>query len=236
VDLRDPENQPAAIHRRFDQRVFSGAERDWVTRHLRLGSGAAHRARWRLWAAKESAFKVARKIDRAVCFHPRAFDVSLAGGPRAVVRHAIGPFDVWISGGDDWVHAVAAPMEPDPDRPQSKLRLLRRGDSGHGGVEGSALDLASSSSARARGVAGSAVAAALSMETEDVEIVSSGRIPIAIGISRRIRLPVDLSLSHHGRFVACAWRLIGQTPRRSDPHSLPHPLLGLRGHLRVCRG
>ena len=205
VDLRDPENQPRAIHPRFDLRAFTAEERDWLTEQLELGSDAAHRDRWRLWAAKESAFKVARKLDPHVRFHPRAFGVSLVGRSRAVVHHAIGRFDVWLSGGDEWVHAVSAPMARDSDRPSSRLGLVRRGvvsDEGSGRDE-----IALASGARVRAVARSAVAAALSLAAADVEIASSGRIPIATW--RQARLPVDLSLSHHGRFVGCAWRLTG---------------------------
>jgi phosphopantetheinyl transferase (holo-ACP synthase) len=50
VDLRDPENQPEAIHPRFDDRVFTWAERARI-----LAAGSPHRMRWVLWAAKESA-------------------------------------------------------------------------------------------------------------------------------------------------------------------------------------
>jgi len=220
VDLRDPENQPSAIHARFDQRAFNIEERDWLTERFMLGPEVAHRARWRLWAAKESAFKVARKLDPGVSFHPRAFGVSLGKGPGAVVRHAIGRFDVWLSGGHEWVHAMAAPMVPEPRPPASRLRLVRRGLTGRrltgreplgrgpGGSEAAAWeDLASLSGARVRAVARSALAAALSKATADVEIMSFGRIPVAV--SGRARLPVDLSLSHHGRFVACAWHLTG---------------------------
>lgn len=204
VDLQDPENQPGAIHRRFDLRAFTVDERAWLTGHLDVGPDAVHRARWRLWAAKESAFKVARKLDSRVRFHPLAFAVSVSSNSRAVVCHAKGRFDVWLSGGDEWVHAVAAPFACDPYRPSSRLRPLGCGFGGEGAVGSEA---AASPGARVRAMARSAVATALSLTAGDIEIASSERIPVVVW--RKMRLPVDLSLSHHGRFAGCAWRLTG---------------------------
>jgi len=83
VDLRDPENQPGAIHPRFDERVFTPVERARLT-----DEATAHRTRWLMWAAKESAFKVARKLDPGVRFLPRRFRVDFEGDALAVVRHA----------------------------------------------------------------------------------------------------------------------------------------------------
>ena len=102
VDLLDPENQQEAIHPRFDERVFTPVERAWLA-----NEATAHRTRWRMWAAKESAFKVARKLDPGVRFLPRRFSVQLKGNAQAVVRYAVGRFDVSFSGADDWVHAIA---------------------------------------------------------------------------------------------------------------------------------
>ncbi|MGH7855988.1 MAG: 4'-phosphopantetheinyl transferase family protein, partial [Candidatus Binatia bacterium] len=73
IDLRDPETAPGSQHPRFDARVFAPAERA-----LLGASTDARRLRWILWAAKEAAYKVARKIDARAVFSPRRFVVDLA--------------------------------------------------------------------------------------------------------------------------------------------------------------
>ena len=83
VDLRDPETRPGAQHARFDARVFAASERLALER-----SRDAGRLRWILWAAKESAFKAARRCDPATVFAPSHFVVELGEGLRGRVRHA----------------------------------------------------------------------------------------------------------------------------------------------------
>ena len=58
VDLHDPQSQPEALHPRFDARVFSLGEREALG-----ASSSPHSLRWSLWAAKESAYKLAKKLD-----------------------------------------------------------------------------------------------------------------------------------------------------------------------------
>lgn len=197
VDLGDPENQPGAIHPRFDERVFTPDERARLT--LEPTEATAHRTRWRMWAAKESAFKVARKLDPGVRFLPRRFSVQLMGSARAVVRHAAGRFDVSFSGADEWVHAIAMLSDGSPFQdgsllkrgPLAVIEQLQRGKSA-----------ASGASARVRAMARSAIGSILSIAPSEIEIATAGRIPVALW--RQLPLPVDLSLSHHGRFLACA--------------------------------
>jgi phosphopantetheinyl transferase (holo-ACP synthase) len=204
VDLRDPENQPVAIHPRFDERVFTWSERARI-----LAAGSPHRMRWVLWAAKESAYKVARKIDPRVCFSPRAFVVRLPGGEieapdpfLAEVSHAVGRFQVRLEGTDDWVHAVASLSGAGVAKAGWELRSLGRAAVRRmPGVE---------ASAKVRQLARSAVASALTIVPSDIVIAAAAkRVPRVTW--RGGRLPVDLSFSHHGRFVACAWgRITGQ--------------------------
>jgi phosphopantetheinyl transferase (holo-ACP synthase) len=189
VDLRDPENQPDAIHPRFDQRAFTPVERTRLT-----VDATAHATRWCLWAAKESAFKLARKIDGRVRFLPRQFSVQITGRTRAVVQHALGRFDVAFSGTDDWVHAVATRAEDASARVRPSVLVER---TSHG------ILAARDASSRVRAMATTALESSLSIAAGEVEILGVGRAPVALW--RESRLPVDVSLSHHGRLIACAW-------------------------------
>jgi phosphopantetheinyl transferase len=192
VDLRDPENQPTAIHRRFDERVFTPAE------HARLRIQAtAHRTRWRMWAAKESAFKVARKLDPRVRFLPRLFSVQPTGTAGAVVRHASGRFEVSFLGADDWVHAIATLS------PASGIEAFRRGPAAMVERVQQGKSAALNASERVRALARSAIGSALSIAPSEIRITSADGVPVAFW--KRSPLPIDLSLSHHGRYVACAW-------------------------------
>ena len=217
VDLRDPENQPEAIHTRFDLRVFGGGERARI-----LDAKSPHRMRWALWAAKESAYKVARKMDPRVYFSPREFAVRLPRwewGPHealvAEVLHAAGRFHVRLRGTDEWVHAVASTTGGGVETAGWDLRLVERAEA-HGLIR---FD----PSARVRQLARSALASALSIVPSDIVIAAAAkRAPRAWWRGRR--LAVDLSMSHHGRFVACAWGRIADTITRGWDSGAGPPL------------
>jgi len=206
VDLRDPENQPGAIHPRFDERVFTWGERARI-----IAAASPHRMRWALWAAKESAYKVARKIDPRIYFSPRAFVVRIPGGELgsrqgalADVSHTVGRFQVWLEGTDEWVHAVASISGaewvklPAAGAAKAGWELRSLGRAAARRVPG--LE----ASARVRQLARSALASALSVVPSDIVIAAAAkRVPRVWWGGRR--LAIDLSFSHHGRFVACAW-------------------------------
>jgi phosphopantetheinyl transferase (holo-ACP synthase) len=184
VDLGDPETRPEATHPRFDARVFDEGER------RALGESSAQgRLRWTFWAAKESAFKAARKLDPDVRFLPRRFSVHLLDDVRAEVRHRIGRFHVWLEEAQDWVHATAAPAARGRRPPGFRVERL----------EQAGFD----ASQRARDLALEILAPIVPGASDAARIVTSGGIPELRDGERR--LPVDLSLSHHGRMVACAW-------------------------------
>ena len=188
VDLHDPESRPEALHARFDARVFTSDERKALS-----ALASAHELRWTLWAAKESAYKVAKKLDPDVRFLPRDFVVRRIAERRAVVMHKTGPFDVRLHRTDEWISAVAiltAANAPWTHRPISA------------GIE--CLEVPGADPSRTvRELACAALALGMNLPLGQVMIAADRGIPVASWRSRR--LPVDLSLSHHGRFVAWAW-------------------------------
>lgn len=194
VDLRDPRNQPSAIHPRFDIRVFGEDERallDTVADRL-----ARHRLRWTLWAAKEAAFKALARRMPGLRFHPRRFAVT-APAPRggretATVRHVAGVLDVRFHRTAARVHAVAS----DPGAPESVAGAApiaaRTAGTPHG------------ASAEVRRLAARQIGALLDVPADRVEITRGGA-PLAMFDGAP--LPVLPSLSHDGRWVA--WALSG---------------------------
>ena len=216
VDLHGPESRPEALHPRFDVRVFTPDEREALS-----ASASAHPLRWTLWAAKESAYKVAKKLDPAVRFLPRDFVVGQIAEGRALVMHATGPFDVRLYRTDQWVSAVATRKaanaavvtvaHPSRTRGPFSAGCVSAGPIGTGLISAGPINTAverlathgADPSRTVRDFARAALASRMNLPPGQVRIAADRGIPVAFWRDRR--LPVDLSLSHHGRFVAWAW-------------------------------
>ena len=175
VDLADPETEEAALHPRFDERAFAPAERAALA-----AASDRHAFRWQLWAAKEAAYKAARRCDAAVRFHPRAFAVE-----GDVVTHASGRYRVSFSRAEGALHAVA----------------MRDGESA--AVAGCApLAPGESPSAAARRLAIAAAAERLGCPPAELAIAAEDRVPQLLRGGAPTGLA--LSLSHHGAFAGFA--------------------------------
>ncbi|MBW2272421.1 MAG: 4-phosphopantetheinyl transferase family protein [Deltaproteobacteria bacterium] len=224
VDLRDSDADPATLSARFDGRVFSPAE----LRSIEASAEPA-RQRWRLWAAKEAAYKLLRRLDPAIPFSPRRLIVSLeervgrplrgalqprpratsAGEPfppqrvlalgegRGSVRFEGRELELRVLDSDGAVHALAALPGDSPARLVHGLWRLDRRDSRRGDPHGpgeAVRELACRALTRLLG------------EPQDsaplIEVRRENRIPSFW--RGGVRLPVALSLSHHGGLVAFA--------------------------------
>lgn len=183
VDLRDPERLAVDRHPRFDRRVFSDAEREALE-----ASGAPERLRWILWAAKEAAYKVARKRDPETVFSPPRFEVELDATLRGRVRHEGRVFELRVDENEERVHALAS--ESSLEEPEIVSRVIRT-DEG-----------AATVSRAVRAFACHDLATVLEIPVEELEVQKLGRIPVLTASDRP--LDVDLSLSHHGRYLAFA--------------------------------
>jgi len=182
VDLADPEVRSGPAHPRFDARVFAPLEREALR-----ASGEPNRLRWMLWAAKEAAYKLLKKRDPKLVFSPARFVVALDGSLRGEVAHEGRTFCVSLRTDADALHAVATDDARDAARVVSAV-----------GVAAEPFD----PSTAARALAVRTLAERLGLPSAAFRLGRRARIPTlqVAGLTT----PLDLSLSHHGRFVAFA--------------------------------
>ncbi len=191
VDLRDRSVAKGPRHPRFDARVFAPSEH----RALR-GNAEANPLRWAFWAAKEAAYKVAKKLDDATVWSPVRFVVHLDHSGAGHVEHEGRDIPVRVETDAERVHAVASDAEASLARVRARVATLPAPDA--------------DPSAAVRALACEDLAGVLDRRAELLEIARRGRIPVL-----RIAgedAPLDLSLSHHGRFVAWATELVCRSP------------------------
>ena len=178
VDLRDPEARTR--HPRFDARVFREAERAALA-----ASTHPHALRQALWAAKEAAYKAAKRMDPSVVFSPVRFEVDLSAAGRGCVHHGAQRFDLRVHREGDCIHALAC-LGVDPCR--SRHGILRT-------TPGRA-------SADVRRAATQHLARAFEIDAEELSVQRHGRLPELAHRGKPLGIP--LTLSHHGRFAAYA--------------------------------
>ena len=165
------------FHFRFPRRVLTPRE------YARFViAGFSERVLWRFWAAKEAAFKLARQIDPAVSFLAREFEVDLK---RRVVTHAGKTFWLRLRETAEFVYAEC--------RDDALARVVSdvghcRDDLESDSVRRLVLELAQAT--------GLAECGEISLRKDDAGI------PFLVAADER--LPVGVSLTHHGRFVAAA--------------------------------
>jgi phosphopantetheinyl transferase (holo-ACP synthase) len=196
VDLRDPANQPDAIHPRFDRRVFADVE---LVALDNLPVDERHLERWMRWAAKEGAFKLTRQVVPHTSFHPRELSVSRITRTSArVTSPALGrDLQIAFDLDEERVHAVVTDRavgtagDLTPQQVQSGTRRL---------VSTDPID----ATAEVRRYAAATLARLLRLEPGAVEITASGPGRPPVARSRGEVLPADVSLSHDGRWVAWA--------------------------------
>ena len=200
VDLFDPDSRPESHPARFDERVFTAGERRAIARDANPLA-----RRWAHWGAKEAAFKLAKQIDSGFVFAPAGLVVhflsaSIGAGGRVARRgalelpeirgRAIRRLEIRSDESPERVHVIAAPEGSDWNAIDTGLRRL------------GATETDPSHAVRALAIRRSS------------RILGIARDRLAIG--RRGRIPVleldgsstslCLSLSHHGRWIACAMR------------------------------
>jgi phosphopantetheinyl transferase (holo-ACP synthase) len=188
VDLREANAHAATRHPRFDARAFTRAERERIAT-----SGAPERLRAIFWAAKEAAYKVARKLDPRTVFAPSRYAVEVdAGLSGSVVLPDGRRFTLRVREDTEFVHACAS------DRDEFESDLVC-------GVAAIDCERAGDESSRARDFALRELARSLGRPASELSLAKRGRIPelYVAGVGAAL----DVSLSHHGRYAAFACAL-----------------------------
>jgi phosphopantetheine--protein transferase-like protein len=232
VDLDDPRCVGKEREQRFLKRLLTDAERE-----LMKAAGDPILMLWRLWAAKEAAFKVASKVRGAPpVFVHAAFRVHPDDSRALAEFGTVAWEDVkmrvhwhdlpgrvvavgWNDGAtaDDpvqWGWGAAAELDPAPEETLEALveRLTER----------ERRPVHSRGSAVVRLTARTALAQLLEVEEARVQIVCGegpkGRMPPEVLLDGE-PAPADVSLSHHGRWLAWALRV----PPPPAPEPEPEP-------------
>lgn len=215
VDLKIPEARGKSRDARFLKKALTGPEQCAVAR-----SFFPDRLLWAFWAAKETAFKAASKLDPDIASAPRRYEVDLeeegAFGPWmnkicGIVRTPNGRVPVRVLFHPEYVHCIGGcfrsgslddmiwEVAPIEDIPGSK----------------DIHSLSERESAAARTLAVSRLSSILRCAPGDIRISHSNgpadaRFPV---VYRKGQPPrIDISLSHDGRFVAFAAG--GQAPKK----------------------
>lgn len=184
IDLADLEAIGGAGRARFVARVCDEREQELIAL-----APDPHLALWSHFAAKEAAFKVVAKLRPDTIFAHRLFHVDLTADLVLWTEFA---FDLRLAVTPDYVHAVVAIVT---DGCRSTVAACAAGESG---------------SSAARRLLCGLLASSQAPGTEPITIVRDpspgswdGFAPPRALLAGK-RLPVDVSLSHHGRFAACA--------------------------------
>lgn len=224
IDVVDPDDARCAgkhADDRFLRRILADGERAFVS-----GAADPALALWRIWAAKEAAFKVVSKLRGAPPpFVHASFRVDssvAAEGFGAVTWEDVVVHVHWhaepgrtvalgwnglAAAPVEWGWGAVADLDRDPAAPLDALlaRLTPREQA----------PVHSRASALVRLAARGALAHALQVDEARVEVVAGegpkGRMPPEVLLDGR-PAPADVSLSHHGRWLAWGVRLAGPAP------------------------
>ena len=190
IDLLDPDCRPGALHPRWDLRVLDEAEREALA-----ACPDPDRMRWRFWAAKEAAFKAIRRLEPDLGFLRSKMSVTFVKADSGIVHCGASVLTFVIDEGEHHIHATALLGSGEDCAATSVIARREDLDESTAVRRLAAKELASST-----GETGP-----WSIERGD------DRIPRPS--CRGERRDLAISLSHHGRFVACAFMRRPERPR-----------------------
>jgi len=177
-------------------RVFTPGER----RMIRAGSDP-DRVLWTLWAAKETGYKAVRRFCPAISSAPRRYEVQMSyrfgNIPESGTVHTpCGPVSARFCITGDYVHCIGAAEDGNVDAIVWEVKEMFRAQSG------------TDESTFVREMAKGGIAAWLGEMSKTIEIIrpeeDHGLTPPLVRIKGNT-LSMNLSMSHDGRFAACAF-------------------------------
>ena len=211
VDLKTEDARGKAGDARFMARVFSFAEQAAI--HESTHPDALL---WAFWAAKEAAYKAVSKAAPGVSSAPGRYPASMDVHYRenspdngtGQVTTPMGTIPVRIVFSTEWVHCVAWVGFPKNLRSDSFEASIRYGISyGIREIPPDQRPVWVRESAAARNAAASRIVEVLNIDPDDIrirrELGPQGPGPPRVYIKGE-KTPMDISLSHDGRFAAYA--------------------------------
>lgn len=152
-----------------------------------------------MWAAKEAALKCLRQLDPATPFHPRGLIVALSSPRRATVGSADRSLRISLDRTPARVHAVARLAGATCATERAHVRQRPAGETETTG------------SRALRAWCSARIAEWLALDEDAVRLSPAGGSPLASGAPAATAdgrpLPVELSLSHDGRWHGAVLRL-----------------------------
>lgn len=203
VDLKRFGAADKSNDHRFVGRVFTAQERKLIQE-----GDDPDRRLWTIWACKETAYKVAGKINPQVSSAPRNYPVELSVdrgllGPHAMVNTPCGPVTARIAADDDdLIHVVGVDGFHVPEGVSHGIGSIFSTTR----LTGDSIAWARSQLTRRQAV--EAIAASLHAAPASLQIVrqrSAGALKPPVLFQDNVQASVDISLSHDGRFGAYAF-------------------------------
>jgi len=196
VDLMDPQARGKSRDIPFMDRVFTPDERCLIQ-----DSSNPDMMLWTLWTGKETGYKALRRRSPAVSSAPRRYEVHLpcTGDhiPESGTVHTpCGPVSIRFCITGEYVHCVGATTDEEVDAISWDVQKMPRTQS------------SCDESLFVREMAKRGISAWLDEQPEAVDIIrpeqDHGLAPPVIKIRGR-NPSINLSMSHDGRFAACAF-------------------------------
>jgi len=226
VDLTLPETKDKAENKSFMSRVFDSHELACIN-----SAAKPNRVLWSIWAAKETAFKIALKLKKEVIFSPKKFSVQCdafnaqgqpLSGLSGFVNFENHFFPVRWDYKQGYVHCLGLGISANEKRVKESLAPLHKAI--HIGDTRSSQRPYSKRDSLILFSIGNTINSAVNDESHDVRDLAKrlisqiydGDFEIVKSLSKHgSGTPVifsrghpvdglDLSLSHHGKFVAAA--------------------------------
>lgn len=187
-------------------RVFTSGER----RQIRE-SNDPERTLWSVWTGKETAYKAIRRAVPSVTSAPGRYEVAVCSSgaslpERGTVYTPCGPISLRFSSTADYVHCVGATTQEEIDTITWDIGEIPRNQ-----------QLCDGGSNFVRHMAKRNISVLLDTEPEAIAIIrpkgNNGLAPPEVRTEETM-LPVILSMSHDGRFAACAFTISPRTEHR----------------------